>query len=527
MDTSGKTVGNIKWTGLFFRQNTLEVGEILGLAIFGIFFVMKGFGLYDGQKIFLLGMLLSIGLLFLKCIGDTFSLPEIVLWSGWIILAIINYSISDDKGVLLCLCMIMASKRCRLERICKVGILAFGGTGLINLFLSMLSVHEGTVVLHNKLGGEILRYAFGQPHPNVLHTTYVILCCFILFVMRNNQHWIKLNLILLLGSFGFFFYTISYTGILMSICLLGAAIVYLLHKRSLWFDWIAAYGVLIGVIFFSVGMPLIANLQSDFCQGFIQSVRHRFVLLNRYFDEFHITLLGQKISGILWYQLDTSWAVLLLSGGVLLFCSFVLVYCIGLYILLKQDRLLELYIVLILLLGGMMDPFLFNTSMKNIGLIFMASAIYDYFSNRSGKVICFNRLLNQWMTKEIHLFEPRVNPKHYSWKQLGVMLGIAIIVSIGMMQVVKMPTKYCVSSMDALGERGFVVEPVMLTSELLQDEDVEIFGNCEQNTEVYLVDSDRIRSIEYYRTFFGVGVVVFFIQMVFYNLFSFGLKRTV
>ena len=174
-----------------------------------------------------------------------------------------------------------------------------------------------------------------------------------------------------------------------------------------------------------------------------------------------------------------------------------------------------------------MDPFLFNTSMKNIGLIFMASAIYDYFSNRSGQVICFNRLLNQWMAKEIHLFEPRVNPKHYSWKQLGVMLGIAIIVSIGMMQVVKMPTKYCVSSMDALGERDFVVEHVMLTSELLQDEDVEIFGNCKQNTEVYLVDSDRIRSIEYYRTFFGVGVVVFFIQMVFYNLFSFGLKRTV
>ena len=91
----------------------------------------------------------------------------------------------------------------------------------------------------------------------------------------------------------------------------------------------------------------------------------------------------------------------------------------------------------------------------------------------------------------------------------------------------KMPTKYCVSSMDALGERDFVVEHVMLTSELLQDEDVEIFGNCKQNTEVYLVDSDRIRSIEYYRTFFGVGVVVFFIQMVFYNLFSFGLKRTV
>ena len=72
--------------------------------------------------------------------------------------------------------MFLMVKNCQIDRICKAGACVWGITAMFNYFLSVAGIHEGCVALHNKLGGEILRYSFGQPHPNVLHNIFCGIC---------------------------------------------------------------------------------------------------------------------------------------------------------------------------------------------------------------------------------------------------------------------------------------------------------------------------------------------------------------
>ena len=492
-----------------YHAIAIDIRELLGLAILLILFGVKGLGFYDGQKIFLLGILISLLLLIVKAMSDRYSRAELAIWCVWVLLALINYHISGDKGILLCLMLMLAARNCSLKRVCRMGAAVFLGTGFINIILSIFGLHEGTVVLHNKLGGEILRYAFGQAHPNVLHTTYVVACCFLLYLYRRSRHWLKWNFLLLLGSLVLFAYTISYTGILMSVLLFAFAMIDRFHRRTNRFDWIFSYGILTGTICFAVVLPFLTNLESPFFQNVLLSVRNRFILLNAYFESFGITLFGQKISGILWYQLDTSWAVLFLSGGVLLFGSFVLFYAVGLFCLLRQNRWLEAYMVLVLLLGGLMDPFLFNTSLKNIGLLFMADAIQVQFFARTDSAICLNRRLSTFLDRKVEIKVPRLRRQTCPITLLAVMFGIALAGAAVSMQFITMPEGYAVASVDDLGKHNVVVETIDDSQAVQAGASWKILGTCSENTECYLVRTDRILTIEYYRVYLGIVLAVF------------------
>lgn len=486
----------------------IDVRELMGLFILLILFGVKGLGFNDGQKPFLLGVLIAILFLVVKVLTDWYSRAELAIWGLWGLLALINYHFSRDDGILLCFMLMLTARSCSLRRICRTGAVIFLGTGFLNIMLSVLGIHEGTVVLHNKLGGEILRYAFGQAHPNVLHTTYVIVCCFLLYLYGESKHCLKWNIILLLGSIVLFVYTISYTGILMSILLFASVMIDRFHCRTNRFDWSLSYGILVGTILYAVALPLFTNLESPFFQNILLSVRNRFILLNAYFGSFGITLFGQKISGILWYQLDTSWAVLFLGGGVLLFGSFVLFYAVGLYCLLHQNRRLEAYMVLVLLLGGLMDPFLFNTSLKNIGLLFMADAVRAHFFVRTDSVICLNRRLSDVLDRKVGIKIQKIEKRTCPITLQAVMFGIALAGAAASMQFISMPEGYVIQSVDDLGECNDKVESIDYSQIVQEGTGWRILGKQSENSEWYLVRTDRIRTIEYGRMYLGIVLVI-------------------
>lgn len=132
--------------------------ELLSTLFFILLFTTKGFGLYDGQQLFNLLIDMAVVLLAVKLFGEKYSLAEILVCSVVGILMLYNYRLSYDKGLLLCMCMFLMVKNCRIERICKVGACVWGFIGIFNLLLSVIGIHEGCVALHSKLGGEILRW---------------------------------------------------------------------------------------------------------------------------------------------------------------------------------------------------------------------------------------------------------------------------------------------------------------------------------------------------------------------------------
>ena len=187
--------------------------------------------------------------------------------------------------------------------------LILGSTGLFNFFLTKAGIHAEHVVLHNKLGGEIFRYSFGHPHPNVLHMTYFIFCCLFLYRYKNDidklLHW---NHVLLIGNFLLFIYTVSYTGVLVGLIYYLGILIFGKYKDINKMDWIIGYGCLTGSIFCSVIIPILLNLEDDRFQMLNRVFNTRLRLLNLYFDSYSTTIWGQGIDDYsrVSYQLDNS-----------------------------------------------------------------------------------------------------------------------------------------------------------------------------------------------------------------------------
>ena len=77
--------------------------ELLSILFFILLFTAKGFGLYDGQRLFNLLIGMAAVLLAIKLLGEKYSLAEILICSVIGILMLYNYRLSYDKGLLLCM----------------------------------------------------------------------------------------------------------------------------------------------------------------------------------------------------------------------------------------------------------------------------------------------------------------------------------------------------------------------------------------------------------------------------------------
>lgn len=490
--------------------------ELLSILFFILLFTAKGFGLYDGQRLFNLLIGMAAVLLAIKLLGEKYSLAEILICSVIGILMLYNYRLSYDKGLLLCMCMFLMVKNCRIEHICKVGACVWGITGIFNFLLSMIGIHEGRVVLHSKLGGEILRYSFGQPHPNILHLTYFIFCCLFLYSLKNNRDRLRYwNRILFVGNLLLFLYTISYTSVILGgIFYLGIA--YLdRYKEINWMDWVAAYGTLVCTLICSIVIPILLDFRNDKFQLLNKIFHTRTQLLNQYFEAYSVTAFGQWILDYtrISSQLDNSWATLYLGGGVILFTCVCVLYAWGLYYFLKQKQKMELLIMVCLLLGGVTESFLFNTSLKNIGLLFLGTAVYEKTCrSEKNKIVLFPKL-NRGLNKSLELKIPEWNDGKLLTMRLAITLGIiALPVAWLITNQIDMPQSYYVSSMDYAAD-GIIVTSETVTDEIRKDASTKVYNYAGDGGTMWHVNSERIRRIEYIRTLVGIVIGIYLAEL--------------
>lgn len=507
---------------MYERKFTITYNEILSILFFTFLFIAKGFGLYDGQHIFWLLIGVAVIPLVMKLLGERYSVLELLVCCVISILILYNYKLSYDKGLLLCWMMFLMVKNCQIDRICKAGAYVWGITGVLNYFLSVAGIHEGCIALHNKLGGEILRYSFGQPHPNVLHMTYFIFCCLFLYSCKNNRDRLVFwNRVLLIGSFILFLYTVSYTGVILSIIFYFG----ILHFQTIHdikrMDWFVAYGVLICSLVSSIVVPTWINLENDRFRLLNEIFNTRLQLLNRYFDAYPVTAFGQWIFDYtrVDYQLDNSWAFLYLGGGVILFCCVCVIYFWGLYYILKQNRKMEMLIIVCLLLGGMTDPFLFNTSLKNIGLLFLGTVIYEKNCQSGKEKIVFLPRWNKYLNKVRELKIPYWKYEKILTMRLLVIIGVVALLAAWLVTSwIDMPQSYYVSTMDYPAD-GVTVTSEIVTDEILQEPSVKVYNYAGDGKSMWHVNSERIRKIEYMRTMIGVAIGIFLLEWMIAYIF--------
>ena len=488
----------------------LKRNEWITIIAVTLLFMMKGAGLYDGQKIFACLLIGVFVLLAAKFAGETFGVGEIAVYLVLGGIALYNYYLSRDKGLLLCFCMILLVKNVNIDYLIKSAAVSFGVFGLLRAVVSAIGIAEHKVLLHDKLGGEIIRYSFGQPHPNVMHMTYLVFCCMVLFCLQTDKRRLFFwNVLFVVGNVILFVYTVSFTGALLGVLLFFFVFIFVYFPRVLLWDWIFSFGILLGTVAYSVIFPCIINYDNEITQSLLWSLYNRFRLLNSYFSSYPITMWGQNILDLskVNYQLDNSWATLLLGSGTVIFGIMLFFYGVGLYYLLKQGRKLEVYIVLLLLIGGLSDPFLFNTSLKNIGLLFLGSAIYSTLcGNEENKIVVFrkwNRFLNQYVKIKMPVWTDSIK---LSGRKV-VLEGIAaLVVSLCIMQLIHMPKMYCVSGVDPMRE-GVSIEEVYVTQEMLDDSSIRVYSYRDSQTPMWMVDSERVRVIEYGRMLIAICLI--------------------
>lgn len=482
------------------KDKRITTEEILYCLFFGLLFFAKGVGLYDGQTIFKVLLILSVLVLGLKIMMGSYSIKEIILMSFIIFVTGLTYIVSGDKGMLLYGFMIIGLKNVSLKRLLKFALVVWC-IAFICLWLVSLTHMEDTMYrVAGKLGFEhIFRWSMGYAHPNVLHITYLVLTALILLVSGKNISW-KHYAGLALGNLFVFLYSVSYTGVLIVFLLLAGRI-YLQARRKINLFEKALLGSAFPIcIVLSLISPVV--LSGKAFEILNKILNTRLSLAKHYLTPEYISLFGTRLSDITTqhWTMDNAYVFALIGYGIIPFCLICAVFFYLIYVLLKQNRTLEALIVIILLVAGLTEPFLFNTSFKNIAFLYLGNMIFEKLSYKQDRTFCIWKRGN----REYDINLDKQKEKCYNLKLLvqkkksvilaGIAAGAFLALSVYQITV-DLPEGYVV--------RRSYCEDISEDITLFEPNDMQYNGyyymeNFEQGVEIEAFTGDIVR-MEYIR----------------------------
>lgn len=412
----------------------LNVAEIVYYFYFFIMAFAKGMGLYDGMWPYTAALLLGGLLIVCKLALTEHTLVEWLFVLGMLALGILVWHNSGEKGALIYIAMIVAMKNVPVKRVFSVGLAVWGITFIAQVILTLTGIRQDIFVIHAKLGlGYIIRWSLGQPHPNVLQITSMMLCAFILYLADwKGKKLIYATVLMLIGNLYIFFYSVSYTGLIVVVVYLFGNL-YLSFRKELnklekllvmlVFPMCAAFSIL-GPLTFPERLWEICN----------KVLNTRFNIARIHMTTDPITLFGARPSDAipkgLW-NIDCSYVFALMHYGVVFF----LLLCIGYIALvwhcLKKKKYQELAIIIGLSVAAITEPFFVNPSFKNISLLFMGAFLFDRFNEFAYK-------------KPDHVLNKKIGLLTIGKKEVVIPIEKTICVKNQFLQVVKMQKKFII-----------------------------------------------------------------------------------
>ncbi len=360
---------------------TIRLSELLYLLFFGIMLFAKGIGLYDGQNIYKIFLVLAFLCIALKMCITEYSVKEWAVILFLLALSVVVYRVSGEKGVLICMTMIVAMKNVSLKRSFGVGLtvwaIAVSGRFLFSLFFIE---NVETAVQTKNIFGAVLRYFMGFPHPNVLHISYLILTAFVIYCLKETYSFKHLAF-LLLGNLFLFFYSYSFTGAL--IVTLYICLSYYVKQRTIHkFEYFLVMLVFPGCILFSVIFPII--LQGEAFELADKIFNNRIHLAKHFLTLENMSLLGNNLASITTeiVAMDNSYLFILVTYGIPVFALMCMGYMVTVSSYVKQKKNIELAMICCFLVAGLTEPFLFNTSFKNLTLLFIGEQFFTELNKR-------------------------------------------------------------------------------------------------------------------------------------------------
>lgn len=360
----------------------LSCTEILYFSFFILLSVTKGLGLYEGQKLFTLLVIPALICVVLKLVLTSYTRRQRVILSILLVITAIVYYESGELGILFVMFTILGMKDISLDKVLHLGLWVWTLCSILLCIISFFRIEHTVYRVSDKLGlGYIMRWSLGFTHPNILHITYLALCAFILHELAA-RFGLRHFLWLMLGNVLVFFYSVSYTGFGIVTLLLVGEMYVTFRPRFCLFEKIIVNTVLPFIILISFALPLMLRMPrfAESIQKLNLLVNTRINIANNYLIPECISLFGVKMSYLSRIQsylsIDSSYIWAFIHYGIVPFVLLMGAYLILIWNYSKEQRTRELVVVICFLMAGITEPLLFNTSFKNVTLLFLGELLF-------------------------------------------------------------------------------------------------------------------------------------------------------
>ena len=491
------------------KYTIITVHELLFLISFSILFVMKGVGIYEGMLAFNISIVVSFLCAGVAMLMADYTIPEFIGAIALLGCSFLAYFETGEKAVIAAVLMVIGMKNVSLERMMKLAFVIWTVCLYGMLFVHLMGWKEDIILAHNKFGlGFLLRRSLGFPHPNVLHISFIIWMALFLYVWKGTgKQLLKATVVLGIANVFMFFYSVSITGMGLGFIYLISNYYFALRKE---FNRLEK-GLIKAVLPICILMCTIPPL---FFEGRLFDLMNKIINNRMRIWEYYLTNFTPGILGTAIYppegqqmSLDGSYLYLLYYYGWMFFIFFVGATFWTICRCIKKGRKKELAIILGLSIAGIVEPFLYNFSAKNIILYFIGYEIFDVLKVFSGRTINFL----PWGKKEIQIWMPAITMEKIgvAWKQLrkkcftvGVIIGILVSIYTGL--TFDFPRQIYVQT----NRCDYVSGPGITRNEIENVEECWVLGYHNEATRFYAFDGNMI-TLEYFRGIMISGVFGF------------------
>lgn len=386
------------------KENSLEV-TLEEACYFGFFILLsitKGLGFYEGQKQFVLLVVPALLLGLAKIFISSYTRRQIVIQIIFLALTAIVYWNSHELGIVFLAFTVLGMKNISVKKVFHVGLWVWSVCAVVLSVFSFFRLEHTIYRVHDKLGlGHIFRWSLGFTHPNILHISYLALCAFILYEL-GDRYKFRHFIYLMAGNALVFLYSISYTGFGIVAVLLAGCLYVQIRPRFCIVEKLLANLVLPVCLALSFVLPFYINYHriSPYVQKLNFMLNTRIWLAEQFLKSEYRSLFGADISKVVnsTMTMDNSYVWGYINYGLIPFVIIMLGYFALLFYDTHKQKTRELVILVCILAAGWTEPLLFNTSFKNITLIFLGAFLflqkedareYSLFSKGQNRIAVF------------------------------------------------------------------------------------------------------------------------------------------
>ena len=363
-------------------ENSIEItlAEACYFGFFILLSVTKGLGLYEGQKLFELLVFPALLLGMVKILITPYTKRQWIVQILLLLLTAVVFYNSRERGILFLAFTVLGMKNISVKRVFHVGLWVWSLCAIMLSIFSFFRLEHTVYRVHAKMGmGHIFRWSLGFSHPNILHITYLALCAFVLYELGEKYRF-RHFLYMMAGNVLVFLYSISYTGFGIVTVLLVGCLYVRIRPRFCILEKMLANLVLPVCLILSFVVPfyLYDNKFARYVQKLNFMLNTRIWLAEQFLRSEYRSLFGADISKIVKSSmtLDNSYVWGYINYGLVMFAIIIVGYFALFFYDTHKQRTRELVILICFLGAGWTEPLLFNTSFKNVTLVFLGGFLF-------------------------------------------------------------------------------------------------------------------------------------------------------